>query len=368
MEARQGGHTMRRPGNLTLEEEDNLEHSFAIQNGHFIRGTLDVSESGVTRTDRYQQYHGLSASDVELIRVIGKGMSSQVSLVRHRNGTLMALKVINVYDKVNREQMFQEIATLYEADCPSLVGFYGAFFTECTISLAVEYMDQGCLHSLLKRSGPMPEQTVAAIAFQAIWGLAYLKHEKRVHRDVKPQNILCNSHGEVKLTDFGTSRDLENSVNVCQTFVGTFKYMSPERVKSQAYSYASDIWSLGLVILECLLGRFPYNDCNTHMDMVLTILEAPVPIPPASQFSTEFHEFIQFMLSKDHTKRLPAEVLIAAPWLKAFGAVDIMESRAIVRSWIERKGLCNNIPTPPPHPPSGARNPRPAPHIATIQQ
>ncbi|GBG34291.1 Mitogen-activated protein kinase kinase 3 [Hondaea fermentalgiana] len=352
--------TSRPRPNLSLTElnnDDPMEQSFAIQNGHFIRGNIDVSESGITRLDRQTQYHGLSAADVELVKVIGKGMSSQVSLVRHRSGTLMALKVINVYERTNREQMFQEIATLYEADCPALVGFYGAFFTECSISIAVEYMDQGCLHSVIEKQGAIPEPAVAAIAYQALWGLGYLKHEKRVHRDVKPQNILCNSRGEVKLTDFGSSRDLENSVNVCQTFVGTFKYMSPERVQSQAYSYASDIWSLGLVILECLLGEFPYPDCNTYIDMVQTILEAPIPLPPANRFSPEFSDFIQCCLHKDPSQRVFPEFLIGAPWLTIHNVDSIPISRTIVRAWLESRGVRSNATSPsPPPPPDRARS------------
>ena len=69
---------------------------------------------------------------------------------------------------------------------------------------------------------------------------------------------LINSSGEVKVTDFGVSSELQNSIAMCGTFVGTFKYMSPERIQSQPYSYASDIWSLGLVLLEVRARR------NTH--------------------------------------------------------------------------------------------------------
>ena len=139
-----------------------------------------------------------------------------------------------------------------------------------------------------------------------LWALAYLKREQRVHRDIKPSNLLVNSRGEVleykraqnhiyhitttqtyihtcepltqvKVTDFGVSAALNNSIAMCGTFVGTFKvrrsvclracmvplrslcdhfciqYMSPERIQSQPYSYSSDLWSLGLVLVGTLL-------------------------------------------------------------------------------------------------------------------
>lgn len=63
----------------------------------------------------------------------------------------------------------------------------------------------------------------------------------------------------LKVTDFGTSAGLQSSFAMCGTFVGTFKYMSPERMKSERYSYSSDVWSLGLVLMECATEEFPYR-------------------------------------------------------------------------------------------------------------
>ena len=120
------------------------------------------------------------------------------------------------------------------------------------ITIALEYMDGGSLANVLSQVGPIPERVLASIAYQILWGLAYLKHEKRVHRDVKPSNLLINSKGEIKVTDFGVSKELQNSIQMCGTFLGTFKYMSPERIRNNPYSYMSDIWSFGIVMI-CLL-------------------------------------------------------------------------------------------------------------------
>lgn len=100
-------------------------------------------------------------------------------------------------------------------------------------------MDGGALCNLVAQLGPIPEAALANMVFQILWALAYLKHEKRVHRDIKPSNLLINSRGEVKVTDFGVSAELQSSVQMCGTFVGTFKYMSPERIRNQPYNYAS---------------------------------------------------------------------------------------------------------------------------------
>ena len=86
----------------------------------------------------------------------------------------------------------REIHSLYDASCDALVDFYGCTFGDGKISVALEYMDQGSLDCVLDKRGPMPEHVMASIAFQSLWGLAYLKHAHRLHRDIKPQNILLN--------------------------------------------------------------------------------------------------------------------------------------------------------------------------------
>lgn len=95
--------------------------------------------------------------------------------------------------------------------------------------------------------------------------------------------------GLVKLTDFGVSSELQNSIGttrrsftclsnftgsaLCATFVGTFKYMSPERIRNKPYSYASDIWSLGIVLIQCATGEYPYPETSTYIE-VNTALES----------------------------------------------------------------------------------------------
>lgn len=197
-------------------------------------------------------------------------------------------------------------------------------------------MDGGSLSNLLAQLGPVPEGVLANMTFQVLWGLAYLKHVKRLHRDLKPANLLINSSGEVKLTDFGVSSALTNSIAMCGTFVGTFKYMSPERITAARYSFASDIWSLGIVLMECATGEYPYPTSGSHIDMAQTVLEAPEPqLPRDGSFSPEFCDFVRQCVQKDPAQRLPADILLGSPWLKRHGAVSYEAAIANVRSWIE---------------------------------
>jgi serine/threonine protein kinase len=104
----------------------------------------------------------------------------------------------------------------------------------------------------------MPERIVASVAYQILWGVAFLHFENSIHRDIKPANILVNSLGEVKLSDFGISAMREPGEALNRTVVGTTLYMSPERLRAKPYGTPSDIWSVGLVLLECLTGQSPF--------------------------------------------------------------------------------------------------------------
>ena len=121
---------------------------------------------------------------------------------------------------------------------------------------------------------------------------------------MKPGNILINSYGLVKLTDFGIAKTLDNSNAHCNTFVGTKTYMSPERIMGKEYSYSSDIWSLGLILFELATGVFPYNFSKVFIEHVESILRDPEPVlPDDGTFSPEMQNFLTRCLKKDPKQR-----------------------------------------------------------------
>jgi len=140
----------------------------------------------------------------------------------------------------------------------------------------MEFMNKGSFESVYKSlggknsrgdatPGPIPLGIVRQVAKRVLGGLVYLYEEMGVlHRDIKPSNILLNSQGQVKLCDFGVSGELENSV--AKTFVGTSVYMSPERIQGSDYSVKSDVWSLGITLIELAHGCFPFSDTEVDFD------------------------------------------------------------------------------------------------------
>jgi len=160
-------------------------------------------------------------------------------------------------------------------------------------------------------------------------GFYYLhKTRKCVHRDIKPQNILVNKAGQIKLADFGMSGQMENSLDVKVSFVGTATYMAPERIRGDKYSFPSDIWSLGITLLELALGRFPYPapaadgtvaPIMSFWDLLDIIQHEPVPkLPAGSGFSQDFQHFIGQCVVKDPLDRPDAEVLLKHRWMRDF--------------------------------------------------
>ena len=184
------------------------------------------------------------------------------------SGVIMAMKEIRLeLDDAKFAAIIMELDILHRCVSPFIVDFYGAFFQEGAVYICIEFMDGGSIDKLY--GDGIPEGVLRKITLATTLALKALKDEHNIiHRDVKPTNILINTRGQVKICDFGVSGNLVASI--ARTNIGCQSYMAPERIKSggvaQAganpgggtYSVQSDIWSLGLTIIECALGQYPY--------------------------------------------------------------------------------------------------------------
>jgi mitogen-activated protein kinase kinase len=181
-------------------------------------------------------------------------------------GVVMAMKEIRLeLEDAKFAAIIMELDILHRCLSPYIIDFYGAFFQEGAVYICIEFMDGGSIDKIY--GDGIPESVLRKITYATTQGLKTLKDDHNIiHRDVKPTNILVNTRGQVKICDFGVSGNLVASI--AKTNIGCQSYMAPERISgggmAQAgaaggtYSVQSDIWSLGLSIIECAMGRYPY--------------------------------------------------------------------------------------------------------------
>ncbi|KAG4946543.1 hypothetical protein AAZX31_15G164400 [Glycine max] len=304
------------------------------ESGTFKAGDLLVNNEGVRIVSENEveapppirpQDNQLSLADIDTIKVIGKGNGGVVQLVQHKwTNQFFALKEIQMpIEEPIRRQIAQELKINQSAQCPYVVVCYNSFYHNGVISIILEYMDGGSLEDLLSKVKTIPESYLSAICKQVLKGLMYLHYAKHIiHRDLKPSNLLINHRGEVKITDFGVSVIMENTSGQANTFIGTYSYMSPERIigNQHGYNYKSDIWSLGLILLKCATGQFPYTPPDREgweniFQLIEVIVEKPSPSAPSDDFSPEFCSFISACLQKNPGDRPSARDLINHPFI-----------------------------------------------------
>ncbi|CDO98654.1 unnamed protein product [Coffea canephora] len=270
----------------------------------------------------------ITAADIEKVQVLGHGNGGTVYKVRHkRTSATYALKVVHGdSDPVNRRQILSEISILRRTDSPYVVKCHGVLEKwGGDIAILMEFMDKGTLESLVKSGVLFSEQMVAKIAYQVVQGLEHLHARKIIHRDLKPSNLLVNEQMQVKIADFGVSKIMCRTLDPCNSYVGTCAYMSPERFDPDTYGndgtyngYASDIWSLGLTLLELYMGHFPYLPEGQRPDWATLMCAICFGEPPSlpEYVSKEFRSFIGCCLQKDSSKRWTATQLLSHPFLQ----------------------------------------------------
>ena len=181
--------------------------------------------NGVINENTGENYGFINSEEIILKEQIGYGAGGSVHLAIHEpSGTQLAIKSLNIYDKEKRHQLLNELSSLNDGmQCDDLVHFYGSYYHDGRVRLVLEYMDCGSLRSFMdttKTQYPgqvplLPELVIGKCTYQLLKALNFLhKQRHQIHRDMKPENILVNNLGEFKLTDFGISKQLYNTLNI----------------------------------------------------------------------------------------------------------------------------------------------------------
>lgn len=367
---------------------------------------------GLSIGRNYLRFEGETISETPSIDqfiiegTIGCGISSIVYRAKLKNDvskTIYALKEFQLHNPANKNtftpgqnsssnskqfsMLIQEIKTMCKLKCECLVEMVGALYGDGTVTMAMEYMDFGNLAQFLRighdffqdelNPTMLTENALAGAAYQILWALSYLHRENIIHRDIKPANILIHSSGRVKVGDLGISgfaayartEDEATISGLNHTVVGTSKYMSPERILDKSYGPLCDVWSFGLVLVECATGGwnplcYQHDNCigmrcnkgvNGLVDLAMILDEFCVEqvlqtlaIPRKKAFrvtngidwSRELNssggvgEVIRWSLQRLPERRMPAEILLKSPWFSRCGIKDVDSAQVVMKEYL----------------------------------
>ncbi|KAM6323565.1 LOW QUALITY PROTEIN: cGMP-dependent protein kinase 1-like [Aegotheles albertisi] len=195
--------------------------------------------------------------------VLGTGGFGRVELVRSRDG-LFALKRIRK-DRVVRTQQQEHVRTerrvLAGSHSPFVVGFFGTFRDGQYVYLLLEFCQGGDLWSKLRQARCFEEPVAVFCCACVVEGLEYLHSRGIVYRDLKPENLMLDQRGYIKLADFGFAKELGRGEKTF-SFCGTPEYLAPEMLRQEGHDFAVDFWMLGVLAFELLVGRPPFRSAD----------------------------------------------------------------------------------------------------------
>jgi protein kinase X len=270
-----------------------------------------------------RELQGCTLADFEQRVTLGTGSFGRVRLVKHRKtGRLYALKMLSkalVLRTKQLEHILCEKRVLQELSHPFIVSMYTTFQDESYLYMVLEYSIGGEFFTHLRKACRFPNDTARFYAAGVVLTFEYLHNRGIIYRDLKPENLLLDSQGHLKICDFGFSKNLAPGSNTW-TLCGTPEYLAPEIILNKGHGKAVDWWALGVLIFEMLAGYPPFY-CDDRMQLYQTILSGKIEFP--KHLKREARDLISGLLTADLSRRLGnlkggAKDIRAHPWFKGF--------------------------------------------------
>eukprot|EP00667_Euglena_gracilis_P002140 EG_transcript_2140 len=248
-------------------------------------------------------------------KVLGKGTWGTVYVgLNEATRELIAVKEVMFTSKEEVEQCAREIRVMKNLDHPNIVKYLGAERDENTLKIYMEFIVGGSLAGLIKNYGALTELMAQGYCIQILEGLVYL-HEKNIaHRDIKCDNLLVEKNGDVKLADFGQSKDASE---ILKTVTGTAYFMAPEVIKGEEYTLMADIWSFGCSVIEMLNGKPPFSHHENQWAAMYHITNSDPALEIPKECSPKARDFLNRCLRLAPKERWPARQLLGHSFLAA---------------------------------------------------
>ncbi|XP_054701083.1 aurora kinase A [Grus americana] len=257
-----------------------------------------------------------SLDDFEIGRPLGKGKFGNVYLAREKQSKfILALKVLfktQLEEAGVEHQLRREVEIQSHLRHPNILRLYGYFHDVTRVYLILEYAPRGEVYKELQKLTKFDEQRTATYITELADALSYCHSKSVIHRDIKPENLLLGSNGELKIADFGWSVHAPSSRRT--TLCGTLDYLPPEMIEGRTHDEKVDIWSLGVLCYEFLVGKPPF-EAETYQETYRAISRVEFKFPP---FVTEgARDLISKLLKHNPFHRLPLKDVLLHPWITA---------------------------------------------------
>lgn len=257
---------------------------------------------------------GWCLQDFEIGRPLGRGKFGMVYLARERRSKyVVALKVLRKSQLLKggvEHQLRREIEIQTHLRHRNILRMFGYFFDERRIYLILEYAPRGELYKQLTSKGKFSERLSARYLLELSKALAFCHTKHVIHRDIKPENLLVGHRGELKIADFGWSVHAPSSKR--NTLCGTLDYLPPEMIEGRAHDAMVDVWSLGVLLYEFLVGHPPF-EAEGHSATYRRIARVDLHFP--SWVSEGAQDLISRLLKKDPRVRMSLVEISQHPWI-----------------------------------------------------
>ncbi|GAM37580.1 Tpk2 homolog [Talaromyces pinophilus] len=262
-----------------------------------------TSQAQLPKSQSRQTKGKYSLEDFSLQRTLGTGSFGRVHLVQSRhNHRFYAIKVLKKAQVVKMKQVEHtndERRMLQRVKHPFLITLWGTFQDSKNLYMVMDFVEGGELFSLLRKSQRFPNPVAKFYAAEVTLALEYLHAQHIIYRDLKPENLLLDRHGHLKITDFGFAKEVPD---ITWTLCGTPDYLAPEVVSSKGYNKSVDWWSLGILIFEMLCGFTPFWDSGSPVKIYENILRGKIKYPP--YMHPDAVDLLSQLITPDLTKRL----------------------------------------------------------------
>ncbi|UZJ54217.1 hypothetical protein CBS101457_003537 [Exobasidium rhododendri] len=252
------------------------------------------------------------------IKKVGQGASGNVYVAKTLStGQRVAIKTMDLAQQPRKELIVNEILVMKESQHPNIVNYLDSHLVKNNeLWVIMEYMEGGALTDIIDNNNLLEEDQIAAICFETCKGLEHLHAQSIIHRDIKSDNVLLNSSGQVKITDFGFCAKLTDQKSKRATMVGTPYWMAPEVVKQKEYGAKVDIWSLGIMAIEMIENEPPYLDEEPLKALYLIATNGTPTLKKPEKLSKELKGFLAVCLCADVKSRASADELLQHEFLQ----------------------------------------------------